>query len=224
MTTEDWTAVRLSVQVASCAVLVALPLAVAVGYLLARWRSAGRWIVEVVVNLPLVLPPVVTGYLLLVLLGRNGPVGSWLDRTLGVGVVFTWEAAAIAAATVSFPLMVRAARLAFQGVDVRMEQAARSLGARRLDAFFSVALPLAWRGVLAGAVLGFARSLGEFGATILVAGNIAGETRTIPLAVYSEINRPGGMSRAWPLVAVSVALACGALAASELLERARDRR
>jgi molybdate transport system permease protein len=224
MTPNDWTAVRLSAQVAACSVLISLPLAIVVGYWLARWQSTARWLVEVIVNLPLVLPPVVTGYVLLVLLGRAGFVGSRLERWLGVRVVFTWQGAALAAAVVSFPLMVRAIRIAFQAVDPRLEGIARGLGASRLDAFFTVALPVAWHGVLAGAVLGFGRSLGEFGATILVAGNIPGRTQTIPLAIYSWTNRPDGMQHAWPLVAVSVALACLALAGSEYLERSRGGR
>jgi molybdate transport system permease protein len=219
MTSDDWTAVAISLKVASCAVLAGLPPAVAIGYLLARWQSSARWVIEVFVNLPLVLPPVVTGYVLLVLLGRRGWLGVALERWLGVRVIFTWQAAALAAAIVAFPLMVRASRLAFQSVDVRLEQAARSLGAGRLDAMLTVAVPLAWRGMLAGAVLGFARSLGEFGATILVAGNIVGQTRTIPLAIYSRINRPDGIDTVWPLVLVSIALACGALAISEFIER-----
>ncbi|HWA99496.1 MAG TPA: molybdate ABC transporter permease subunit [Pirellulales bacterium] len=224
MTGEDWAAIRLSVQVATCAVLAGLPLAVGLGYALARLPAAARGAVETLVNLPLVLPPVVTGYLLLVLLGRNGPIGSTLERWMGVRLVFTWQGAALASAVMAFPLMVRAARLAFQSVDGRLELAARGLGAGRLDAFFTVALPLAWRGVIAGGVLGFARSLGEFGATIVLAGNIAGETRTIPLAVYSQMHRREGMEQAWPLVAVSIVLAIASLAIGEFLERAQELR
>lgn len=219
MSPDEWQAVRLSLQVGAAAVVLSLPLAVAVAYLLARWNSTARWLVEVVVNLPLVLPPVVTGYLLLVLLAPRGPVGSLLETSLHLRLVFTWWAAALAAAVVSFPLMVRAIRLAFAGVDPRLEQAARSLGAGRLRAFFTVALPLARRGIAAGAVLAFARSLGEFGATIMVAGNIAGETRTIPLAIFSLSSRVGGEGPMWRLVILSVVLAAGSLLASELLER-----
>lgn len=222
MTPDDWSAVRLSVQVAACAVALGLPLAVPLAYLLARYRGAGKWLIETAVNLPLVLPPVVTGYALLVLFGRQGLLGSALERGLGLRVVFTWYGAALAAAVVSFPLMVRALRLAFAGVDPRLPQLAETLGATPLDAFATVTLPLAWRGVLAGAVLGFARSLGEFGATILVAGNIVGQTQTIPLAIYSQLNRPDGVEHAWPLVVASVVLACAALAASEWLERSRE--
>lgn len=223
MTTGEWNATWLSLKVAAWAVLISLPLAIPVSYRLARgWPRAG-WLVETVVNLPLVLPPVVTGFLLLALLGRGGIIGEPLERWFGLRLVFTWQAAVLAAAVVSFPLMVRAMRIAFEGIDPRLEAAARTLGAGRLDAFFTVTLPLAMRGVIAGCVLAFARSLGEFGATIMVAGNIEGETRTIPLAIYSLSHRPGGIEQTWRLVAVAVALACGALLISEALERKRRR-
>jgi molybdate transport system permease protein len=208
----------LSFKVGACAVLASLPLATAVGYLLARWQSRGKWLVELMVNLPLVLPPVVTGWLLLLLFAPRGPVGGALAEWFGVRIVFTWIGAAIAAAVVSFPLMVRAIRLAFQAVDPRLEMAARSLGAGRVGAFWSVTLPLARSGLLAGCVLAFARSLGEFGATILVAGNIVGETQTIPLAIYSEFNR-GAESGVARLAVISIVLAAAALVASEWLER-----
>ncbi len=222
MTSEAWTALRLSFQVAMCAALGGLPLAIAIGYWLARGRFAGKWLVEAVVNLPLVLPPVVTGYLMLVLLAPRGPIGAVLQGWFGVKIVFTWWGAALASMVMGFPLMVRAIRLAFQAVDPRLETAARTLGASWTAAFFTVSLPLARRGVTAGWILAFARSLGEFGATIMVAGNIEGQTRTIPLAVYTLANEPDGMGRAWPLVALSVLLSCSALAASELLERRRS--
>jgi len=221
LTAEEWSALHLSLLVALCAATAIVPLAVAIGHLLARRSFPGKWLLEAVVNLPLVVPPVVTGYLLLLALAPDGPVGWPLGAWLGVKIVFTWVAAVIAAAVVSFPLSVRAVSLAFQGVDPRLEMAARSLGAGRWATFFTVTLPLARRGVIAGWVLGFARSLGEFGATIMVAGNIAGQTRTIPLAIYSLAERPGGIERSWRLVALSILLACGALVASELLERRR---
>lgn len=224
LTRDEWLALRLSFQVGLCAVVVSLPLATAVGYLLARWQSRGKWALELAVDLPLVLPPVVTGFLLLMLFAPSGPVGSALENWLGVRVVLSWTGAAIAAAVVSFPLMVRAIRLAFQAVDPRLEMAARSLGASRLDAFFSVTLPLARSGVLAGCVLAFARSLGEFGATIMLAGNIVGETQTIPLAIFSDYNRHGAQVDVWRLVGISVALAAAALVASEWLERRHARR
>lgn len=221
LSVEEWHALRLSFQVATCAALFSLPFAVVVGYFLARSRFRGRWLVEVLVNMPLVLPPVVVGYLLLVCFSPHGPAGSLLANWLGVKVVFTWWGAVLASVIVSFPLMVRAIRLTFQGIDPRLEMAANSLGAGPLQTFLTVTLPLARRGLIAGCVLGFARSLGEFGATIMVAGNIEGQTRTIPLAIYSLTNRPGGIEQSWRLVVLAVILACGALAVSEWLERRR---
>jgi molybdate transport system permease protein len=225
LTPEEMSALQLSVLVSSVAVLISTPFAVAVGYFLARTAWRGRWSVETIVNLPLVLPPVVTGYLLLVLLGRNGPIGGALDAVFGVRVVFAWSGAAIAAGVVGFPLMVRAARLGFESVDPRLAVAARSLGAGRLRAFVTVSLPLAAGGVIAGAVLGFARALGEFGATIMVAGNIPGQTQTIPLLIYSNAQRPDGLGGSWRLVAISVVIAAVALVLSEFMERRarRDR-
>jgi molybdate transport system permease protein len=217
----EWSALRLSFQVALFAALFSLPFAVAAAYVLARFRFFGKSIVEIVIDLPLVLPPVVTGYLLLVSFAPHGAIGSFLSHWLGIKIVFTWLGAALASAVVSFPLMVRAIRLAFQGVDPRFEMAARSLGASRLGAFFTVALPLARRGLIAGFMLAFARSLGEFGATIMVAGNIECKTRTIPLAIYTMANTPGGMDETWRLVGLSILLACTALAASEWLQRRR---
>jgi molybdate transport system permease protein len=217
----EWSALRLSFQIALVAALFSLPFAVAAGYVLARFKFLGKWIIEVLIDLPLVLPPVVTGYLLLVAFAPNGAIGSVLSKWLGIKIVFTWLGAALASAVVSFPLMVRAIRLAFQGVDPRFEMAARSLGASRLGAFFTVALPLARQGLIAGFVLAFARSLGEFGATIMVAGNIEGKTQTIPLAIYSLANTPDGMEGTWRLVGLSILLACAALAASEWLDRRR---
>lgn len=219
MTAEEWTALRLSFQVASCAALAGLVPAVAIGYGLARTRFVGKWLIEAALNLPLVLPPVVTGYLLLIILAPRGPIGAFLQSVLGVKIVFTWWAAALASMVMGFPLMVRTIRLAFQAVDPRLELAARTLGASPMAAFFTVSVPLARRGILAGLVLAFARSLGEFGATIMVAGNIEGQTRTIPLAVYTLSNQPDGMSQAWHLVAISIGLSCAAMAISELLAR-----
>lgn len=219
----EWQALRLSVLVATVAVGASLPLAVALGWLLAKRQFAGKFLVETLVNLPLVLPPVVTGYLLLVLFGRRGLLGEALERTLGLRFVFDWKGAALAAAVVSFPLLVRPIRLAFAAVDDRMIYAARTLGAGPLDAFRSIALPLARPGILSGAVLGWARSLGEFGATIMIAGNIPGETRTIPLLIYSQLETPGGMAASARLVVASIAIAAAALAAGEWLD-ARGRR
>ncbi len=221
---DEWLAVRLSLRVALLAVAASLPLAVGVGYVLARSRSRFKWLIEVLVNMPLVLPPVVTGYLLLRLFAPRGPVGQLLESWLGISIVLTWWGAALAAAVVSFPLMVRAIRLAFQAVDPRLEMAARGLGAGWFDTFWTVTLPLARSGVLAGCVLAFARSLGEFGATIMVAGNIVGETQTIPLAIFSYSNRPGGQSGVVRLVILSIVLAAFALLASEWLERRHSQR
>ncbi len=221
LTIDEWHALRISFQVATCAALAGLPFAVAVGYWLAQSAARGKWLVEVLVNLPLVLPPVVVGYLLLAGFSPSGPIGSRLLAWFGVKLVFTWWAAAMASVVVSFPLMVRAMRLSFQGIDPRLEMAARSLGAGPLRSFLSVSLPLARRGLIAGGVLGFARSLGEFGATIMVAGNIEGQTRTIPLAIYTLTNRPGGFGQSWRLVGLAIVLACAALAVSEWLERRR---
>jgi molybdate transport system permease protein len=196
---------------------------VAIGYWLARSSSLGKWFVEVLVNLPLVLPPVVVGYLLLVCFSPRGPIGSLLLAWFGVKIVFSWLGAVLASAVVSFPLMVRAIRLAFQGVDPRLETAAQSLGASPFWSFVTVSLPMARRGLVAGCALGFARSLGEFGATIMVAGNIEGQTRTIPLAIYTLTNQPGGMEQSWRLVGLAILIACGALVASEWLERRQSR-
>ena len=223
LTEAEWNAVVTSLKVATASVALGLPFAIGLGYFLARWRSAGKWIVETAVNLPLVLPPVVTGYLLLLLMGRNGPLGRLLDEFLGWRVVFTWYAAVAAGAIVSFPLMVRTIRVSFRSVDTRLEEAARSLGRSRLSTFYRVSLPLALRGIVAGSVLGFARTLGEFGATIMVAGNIPGQTQTIPTAIYSLVQSPGGWDRSKRLLLVSILLACVTLAASEILERRRER-
>jgi molybdate transport system permease protein len=221
LTPEEWNALRLSFLVSAVAAVAGLPLAVGIGYYLARSTTRLKWLVEVVVNLPLVLPPVVVGYLLLWCFAPRGPVGALLMQWFGVKLVFTWWAAVLAAVVVSFPLMVRSIRLAFEGVDRRFELAACSLGATRLRSFLTVSLPLARRGVIAGCVLAFARSLGEFGATIMVAGNIEGQTRTIPLAIFTLTNQPGGLERCWRLVGLSIVLACGALAVSEWLARRR---
>ena len=221
LTIEEQRALWLSFKVASCAALLCLPSAVAVGYRLARSHGRGKWLVETLVNLPLVLPPVVVGYLLLAFFSPRGPVGSFLLAWFGVKVVFNWWGAVLASAVVSFPLMVRAIRLTFQGIDPRLETAARSLGAGPLRSFLTVSLPLARRGLIGGAVLGFARSLGEFGATIMVAGNIEGQTRTLPLAIYTMTSQPDGMARSWRLAGLAIVLACGALGVSEWLERRR---
>jgi molybdate transport system permease protein len=221
---EEWQAIRLSLWVASWAVVVSLPLAIPLAYTMARWHGRGKWLVETLINLPLVLPPVVTGFVLLQVLGRNSFVGSVLEDTLGIRIAFTWLGAAVAAAVVSFPLMVRTIRVAFASVDQRLEGVARTLGSGPIDTFVSVSLPLAYRGVLSGAIVAFARSLGEFGATIMLAGNIPGKTQTIPSAVFSLVQSPGGVSRSGRLVLISILLACLTLAATEFLERRQLRR
>jgi len=221
LSAEEWTALGLSLQVAVVATLAGLPPAIAIGYLLARRDFVGKSAVETVVYLPLVLPPVVTGYLLLVAFGQRGIVGGWLAAWFGVRLVFDWKGAALASAVMAMPLMVRTIRLAIADVDVRLEHAARTLGAGPIETLLRVTLPLARRGLIAGSVLGFARSLGEFGATVMIAGNIPGETQTVPLYIYSTLNVPGGIEQSMRLVVVSVLLSAGALAVSERLERSR---
>jgi molybdate transport system permease protein len=212
-------AVRLSVLVGGTAVALSLPLGIALGWLLARKQFWGKSALETVLNLPLVLPPVVTGYLLLVTFGRQGWLGRYLDEAFGMQLVFNWKGAALASAVVSFPLMVRAIRLAFTSVDERLERASRTLGASWLDTFFTITLPLARHGLVAGCVLSFARSMGEFGATIMIAGSIPGETRTIPLYIYNLLESPGGAQQAPRLVIVSILIAAAALVIGEVLER-----
>jgi molybdate transport system permease protein len=216
---DQWQAVRLSVQVAAIAALGSLPLGIAVAWLLARRDFWGKTLLETLVNLPLVLPPVVTGYLLLVIFGRQGWIGGRLDRWFGLQIVFTWKAAALASAVMAFPLMVRSIRLAFGSIDTRLEQAARTLGAGPFDAFVTITLPLARDGIIAGSVLAFARSIGEFGATIMISGSIPGETRTVPLEIYSLIESPGGADQARGLVLASILIAAVAMAGGEFLER-----
>ncbi|MDE2404466.1 MAG: molybdate ABC transporter permease subunit [Sphingomonadales bacterium] len=219
MTGEDWGIVLLSLKVGGVAMLAALPVAFALAWVLARLRFPGKVLVDALVHLPLVLPPVVTGWLLLLAFGAQGPFGRWLAEGFGISVMFRWTGAAIASAVTALPLMVRAIRLSLEAVDPRLEAAARTLGAGRWRCFASVTLPLALPGVLAGMVLGFARSLGEFGATITFVSNIPGETRTLPLAIYDLLQVPGGEGGAARLAAVAVALSLAALVASEALAR-----
>lgn len=217
-------AIRLSLRVAAWSVVGGLPLGLCVAWLLARRDFHGKMLLNGVVHLPLVLPPVVIGYLLLILFSRDGPLGRALDAAFGVTVAFTWQGAAVAAAVMAFPLMVRAIRLSLEAVDRRLEAAARTLGAGRLDVFLTVTLPLVSPGILTGAILAFARSLGEFGATITFVSNIPGETRTLPLALYSQTQTPDGETGAFRLAVISVLLALAALAASEILARRLRRR
>ena len=214
-----WEVVTLSLRIATVATLVALPLAVGVAWLLARRRFWGHGLLNGIVHLPLVLPPVVTGYLLLVLFGRQGPVGGLLYDLFGITLAFRWTGAALAAGIMAFPLMVRAIRLGFEAVDTGIEDAAATLGASPARVFATVTLPLIAPGVLAGAVLGFAKALGEFGATITFVAAIPGETRTIPSAIYGLLQVPGAEGDVLALVVVAVVLAMGALAVSEWLAR-----
>lgn len=212
-------ALGLSLRVAFWAMAWSLPIAILTAWLLARCRFPGRGVLDALIHLPLVLPPVVIGYGLLVLFGRNGAIGGWLYDLFGITLAFTWRGAAVASAVVAFPLVVRAIRLSLETVDLRLEEAARTLGASPLGVFFTVTLPLILPGIIAGTILGFARSLGEFGATITFVSNIPGETQTLPIALYSFIQVPGGEDAAFRLVVISVIIAVIALAASELLAR-----
>jgi molybdate transport system permease protein len=224
LSAEEISALRLSVTVALWALIFSAIPGVFCGWLLARKQFWGKAMLDAVVHLPLVLPPVVTGYLLLLLLGRNGTLGAWLHDAFGLHIAFTRWAAALAAAVMGFPLMVRAVRLGVELVDRRLEQAARTLGASPWRVLLTVTLPLALPGILTGFVLAFARSLGEFGATITFAGNIAGETRTLPLALFTFTQIPGGEAPAVRLVVISVLLSLLALLFSEILARRVSRR
>jgi len=219
LTPGEWSVVALSLRVSVAAVALTLPLAYALAWLLARRRFPGRLLLDALVHMPLVLPPVVTGWMLLLLFGRNGPIGAWLDANFGLTLVFHWTGAALAAAVMALPLMVRAMRLSIEAVDRRLVDAARTLGARPGRAFLTITLPLSAPGIAAGAMLGFARSLGEFGATITFASNIAGQTRTLPLAIYTGLQLPGGEALVTRLSIVSVILSVAALVVSELLVR-----
>lgn len=224
LTPEEWEVVALSVKVGAVATIAALPLAYGLAWLLARGRFPGKLLLDAVVHLPLVLPPVVTGWALLVAFGHTGPLGRWLVDWFGVSVMFRWTGAAIAAGVMALPLMVRSMRLSIEAVDRRLEGAARTLGAGRWRAFATITLPLSLPGIWAGAVLGFARSLGEFGATITFVSNIPGETRTLPLAVYTALQLPGGEALVARLSLIAVALSLGALIAAEWLVRRSGRR
>lgn len=217
--TQEWEIVSLSLKVSLFAILLSLPVAFAVAWVLARTRIPGRILLDVAVHLPLVLPPVVTGWLLLLAFGPNGPAGRFFSDVFGISFMFRWTGAALASAVMALPLMVRAMRLSLEAVDGRLEGAARSLGAGPARTFFAITLPLAFPGVLAGLVLGFARSVGEFGATITFVSNIPGETQTLPLAIYSALQLPGGESAVARLALISVLLSVGALLISEWLAR-----
>lgn len=217
--TPEGLVLALSLRVALSAVVFSFPLALLAAWALARWSFPGKLLLDGVIHLPLVLPPVVIGYALLVSFGSNGWAGRWLSDWFGITFAFSWQGAALAAAVMAFPLMVRSIRLGFEGVDQRLELTARTLGASRIDAFFSVSVPMAIPGMLTGLLLAFARSLGEFGATITFVSNIPGETRTLPLAIYAAINVPGGEAVAFRFVIIAVVVSLGAVMVSELLAR-----
>jgi molybdate transport system permease protein len=219
----EWSAVGASLIVGLRAVVVALPLALAAAWLLVRRRFLGRALFDALVHAPLVLPPVVVGYLLLLTFGIGGPIGGWLDRTFGVRLVFTSAGASLAAGVMAFPMMVRAIRLSLEAVDPGLELAARSLGAGGFDRFRSITLPLAAPGLVAATIVGFAACLGEFGAVITFAANVPGETQTLPLAIYAALQTPGGEAVALRLAAISMALALGALLLAEWVGRRAQR-
>ncbi len=218
-TADELDAIRLSLWVASIGIAASLPLGLLVAYALARWRFPGKILLDALVHMPLVLPPVVTGYILLILFGRKGTIGAWLEQTFGIVFSFRWTGAALAAAIMGFPLMVRAIRLSLESTDRRLEDASRTLGASKAVTFLFVTLPLALPGIIAGLVLAFAKALGEFGATITFVSNIPGETRTLPTAIYTYTQVPGGDASAFRLAAVAVVIALAALIISEVLAR-----
>jgi molybdate transport system permease protein len=219
ITPEEMVAIKLSLRVATVAVVMSLPVAIGVAYVLSRGSFRGKILLDGLVHMPLVLPPVVTGYVLLILFGRRGPLGAFLEQTFGLVLSFRWTGAALAAAVMSFPLMVRAIRLALDSIDRRSEEAAATLGASPLWVFATVTLPLAVPGIIAGTVLAFAKALGEFGATITFVSNIPGETQTIPAAIYTYTQTPGGEAGAFRLSLIAMMLAFAALIVSEVLIR-----
>ncbi|MEA9556643.1 molybdate ABC transporter permease subunit [Xanthomonas nasturtii] len=223
-TAEEVTAIGLSLKVALVAAIASLPPGIACGWLLARRRFPGKALLDALLHLPLVMPPVVTGYALLVMLGTQGPIGSWLLEHLGVQFAFRWTGAALACAVMGFPLMVRAIRLSIEATDRRLEAAAATLGAGPWRVFFSITLPLAWPGLVAGMVLAFAKALGEFGATITFVSNIPGETQTLSAAIYGLMQVPGMESGVWRLAGVALAISLAALLLSEWLVRRQYRR
>jgi molybdate transport system permease protein len=218
-TPAETTTILLSLKVAGVAALASLPFGIAMGWLLARTRFSGKALVDALVHLPLVLPPVVVGYVLLVMLGNNGVIGRWLLDFLGIGFAFRWTGAALASAVMGFPLMVRAIRLSIESADRRLEQAASTLGATPWRVFLSITLPLAWPGIVAGAVLAFAKALGEFGATITFVSAIPGQTQTLSAAIYGLLQVPGGEAGIWRLAIVAIAISLLALMMSEWLVR-----
>ena len=221
---EEWRAVALSLRVSLWATLLSLPLGIFVAYALARWEFWGKQVLNGLVHLPLILPPVVTGYLLLLTFGRKGYVGQFLDEWFGIVLAFRWTGAVLAAAVMAFPLMVRAIRLAIEAVDPKLEEAASTLGAPRLWVFATVTLPLILPGIVAGAILAFAKAMGEFGATITFVSNIPGQTQTLPSAIYAFLQVPGGDGQAFRLVVVAIVVAMVALLLAEWVSRAIAKR
>ncbi|MDF1600705.1 molybdate ABC transporter permease subunit [Mesorhizobium sp. YIM 152430] len=221
---DEWTAVRLSIWVASWATVASLPFGILVAHALARWSFPGKALLNGIVHLPLILPPVVTGYLLLLAFGRRGPLGQFFETVFGLVFSFRWTGAALAGAIMAFPLMVRAIRLSIEAVDPKLEQAAGTLGAHPAVVFATVTLPLALPGIIAGTILAFAKAMGEFGATITFVSNIPGETQTLPSAIYTFTQVPGGGAGAMRLTLIAIAVAMAALIASEVLARRVSRR
>ncbi|AJR24317.1 MULTISPECIES: molybdate ABC transporter permease subunit [Sphingobium] len=219
LSADEWGIVALSLRVSLVAVGLMLPVAFTFAWLLARSRFPGKLLVDALIHLPLVVPPVVTGWLLLLLFGANGPLGRLFEQMLGVSFMFRWTGAALASAIMAMPLMVRAMRLSIEGIDHRLEQAAQTLGAGRWRVFLTISLPLSLPGIVAGLVLGFARSIGEFGATITFVSDVPGETRTLPIAIYSALQMPGAESAVTRLAIISILLSLAALVASEALAR-----
>lgn len=224
LTPLEWDALALSLKISFIAVLASLPLGIVVAWVLARKQFVGKSLLDGFVHLPLVLPPVVIGYLLLVTMGRRGVIGEWLYQNLGLSFSFSWRGAALASAVVAFPLLVRAVRLSLELVDGKLEEAARTLGASPWRVFFTITLPLMMPGILSGVVLAFARSLGEFGATITFVSNIPGETQTIPLAMFAFLETPGAEQQVARLCVISIVIALGSLFGSEWLSRRMKKR
>ena len=221
---QEWTAVWLSLRVATVAMLASLPVGIAIAYLLARGRFPGKAILNGIVFLPLILPPVVTGYLLLLSFGRRGPIGAFLDQHFGIVFSFRWTGAALACAVMAFPLLVRSIRLSIEAVDRRLEEAAGTLGANPLWVFLFITLPLILPGIIAGMILCFAKAMGEFGATITFVSNIPGETQTLPTAIYTLTQIPGGEAGAMRLTLIAIVISMAAVIVSELLARRVDQR
>ncbi|PWD87196.1 molybdate ABC transporter permease subunit [Ignatzschineria cameli] len=220
----EWSIILLSLKIGGVAIAASLPVGILFAWILARKNFKGKSILDSFINLPLVLPPVVIGYLLLITMGKNGYVGKWIDQVFGISFSFNWKGAALASAVVSFPLLVQAIRISFESIDRNLEFAARSLGASRLKMFFTVTLPLSMPGIIAGVVLAFARSLGEFGATITFVSNIPGETRTLPLAMYTLIQTPNQEAETMRLCIIAIGISFVALILSEALQRAHKKR